>query len=390
MKKVFLFAAVAALALVGCNQQQSELEFDEAKLAENSAVVKGKVQYTQQAKNADGTISESVRGVAGATVVLGVNNADYSDGAAGKTYYEVKTAEDGSFEFKNIPAGEKAINAELDVIDLMMDVALGVAVDKSEVLTTTAAWELAAPVTFKIHKGSVELQYLTLTEKAGTREEVEISDATTWKFPISGKVTKQTESAEYKESAGAHSVVWSGKYVKADDTKVAITVYYDKGGANEEKFEYPQIDVTNGEYSTSLTFKKVWDISKITVEAKVYPYLTSRFSHNYAQVVDISAAVLGYTWSSQSLTGVYKSSTNVTKTLDESFLIEGVECVLPETQLKFEPNDKSVIRGIGNPDVDLYEGKEQYKIDIDSYDDQAGKSAERAIGTSNPLGFTYL
>ena len=102
MKKFFLCAAVAMLALVGCEKQnQSSLDFDQV---EKAATVSGTlVAYVNNPKTATATLP-----LEGIRLYISVPSDKYVDGAAGIQEFETKTAADGSFSI-TIKTGSKTI-----------------------------------------------------------------------------------------------------------------------------------------------------------------------------------------------------------------------------------------------------------------------------------------
>ncbi len=113
MKKVFLFAAMAMLALVGCEKQnQSSLDFEDAK---NEAKVSGTLVYFADKA---GAATEEVA-LANQRIYFQVEATEYADGAIGVKTFEAKTDANGAFEI-TVPMGSKAVSGKLltDVIVL--------------------------------------------------------------------------------------------------------------------------------------------------------------------------------------------------------------------------------------------------------------------------------
>ena len=106
MKKFFLFAAVAMMALVGCEKQnQSSLDFADVK---QSAKISGTLVYVADKA---GAASQEIA-LAGQRVYFLVAADKYADNAAGNQIFEATTAEDGSYSI-TVPTGAKTINGNL-------------------------------------------------------------------------------------------------------------------------------------------------------------------------------------------------------------------------------------------------------------------------------------
>lgn len=104
MKKILLCAAMAMLALVGCEKaQQSELNFEDVK---DFATVTGKlVGYVDVPGQA--TVKQALGGV---RVYVEVPNSEYRTGADGNRLFEGKTDEEGNYTIK-VALGTKGIAA---------------------------------------------------------------------------------------------------------------------------------------------------------------------------------------------------------------------------------------------------------------------------------------
>jgi hypothetical protein len=113
MKKFFLFAAAALMALVGCEKQdQSSLDFANVK---QSAKISGQLVYFADKAGA-ATVETAI---AGQRVYFLVAASKYADNAAGNQMFEAISDGEGNFEI-TVPTGMKAISGQLktDVIVL--------------------------------------------------------------------------------------------------------------------------------------------------------------------------------------------------------------------------------------------------------------------------------
>ena len=92
MKKFFLFAAVAMLALVGCEKQnQSSLDFEQV---QQSAKISGTLVYFAD-KAGSATVETPI---ANQRIFFQVDGGQYANGANGSKQFEATTGADGSFE----------------------------------------------------------------------------------------------------------------------------------------------------------------------------------------------------------------------------------------------------------------------------------------------------
>ncbi len=106
MKKI-LFAVFTALAFVGCQQMQSELNFSEIK---GKGSVTGKVLYEEVFTTETGSLESRIVPAVGVDVVLEVANAAYTSGAEGIRKYVAVTDSTGAYIIKDIPVGQRDID----------------------------------------------------------------------------------------------------------------------------------------------------------------------------------------------------------------------------------------------------------------------------------------
>jgi hypothetical protein len=107
MKKFFLFAAVAMLALVGCEKQtQSGIELNDVK---GEAIVKGRlIDYF----NEPGKATEAVN-FSGVRVYVTISAGDFVSDGEGNIAFNDTTKADGSFEIP-VKVGAKAMKAKIN------------------------------------------------------------------------------------------------------------------------------------------------------------------------------------------------------------------------------------------------------------------------------------
>jgi len=115
MRKSFLFVALAALALVGCNDKtQSELTEDVLGL-NGEAKVTVKFYYNEGTKLVDGVeVSETLPVPASCKVVAKVDYSEYTGAAKGESFKQFAATAKGNGVYEVvIPAGEKQITVDI-------------------------------------------------------------------------------------------------------------------------------------------------------------------------------------------------------------------------------------------------------------------------------------
>ena len=98
MKKILLYAAsLATIAFTGCSKEQSELSVDDVKA---KATISGKVTYdggSYYDKTEAKTVSLSDVAASNVTVVVKVENDNYTGDGGSFLYFETQTDENGLF-----------------------------------------------------------------------------------------------------------------------------------------------------------------------------------------------------------------------------------------------------------------------------------------------------
>lgn len=195
MKKIFLFAAVAMLALVGCEKQnQSSLDFEQV---QQSAKISGTLVYFADKAGA-ATVETPI---ANQRIFFQVAGNQFANGANGSKQFEATTGADGSFEIV-VPTGAKTINGQLktDVI-VLGEGANRIFLDETSKNITLVAGDA------KVEKRIATINQ-TLTACQGTAT-------------VKGNVQY---NAGYVEKDGAKE---DGLVAAPAGTKVTITVAYD-------------------------------------------------------------------------------------------------------------------------------------------------------------------
>ncbi len=346
MKKI-LFATVAALALIGC-QKQSELNFSDIK---TSATVKGKVTYEVGYKVDGSQYIYEMLPAADVEVVAKIKYSEYSDGAQGVKQIVAKTDAEGNYELA-IPVGQKAINVEVEPRGFEGEY-LGNLNESGSVLPTKAYFKASA------QNASVLAGEVKVLNNFEMRKDVADPIVTrNMQVKVAGKVKVQAEEAtlDTKDEINGAKVGSA-----AANCKVKITF---ENINSSDKIIYNDVVVKEGEYSLTADIFDVWLLDETIVKVEALPYTTAEFVHYY-YVIDDSA------WKKQMLEGLYEKADNGGEVLGASAALVTFN---PQTlTMKFTPTNKSVIRGIGNPDVDK---------------DKDGKFIYGGTG-ANPFGFTY-
>jgi hypothetical protein len=115
MRKSFLFVALAALALVGCNDKtQSELT-EETLGLNGEAKITVKFYYNEGTKLVDGVeVSETLPVPASCKVVAKVDYSEYTGAAKGESFKQFAATAKGNGVYEVvIPAGEKEITVDI-------------------------------------------------------------------------------------------------------------------------------------------------------------------------------------------------------------------------------------------------------------------------------------
>ncbi len=346
MKKI-LFATVAALALVGC-QKQSELDFSDIT---TSATVKGKVTYEVGYKVDGSQYVSQLLPAAGVEVVAKINYSEYSDMAVGTKQVVATTDEYGYYSLA-IPVGQKAINFSVQPRAFEGEYA-GYLNESAEVLPTTAFFE-ASEQSVSVLSG--EIKVLNDFEmKPSVTAPIESRNM---QIKVSGKVKVQAEEA----TTNAAKDITGAKKGSADATCKARITFSNTN--DSRKIIYNDVSVKEGVYTLTADLYDVWKLDETEILVEALPYITAEFPHYYYLIEDKQ-------WKRQDLEGIYEKTDNGGQTVGASASLVPFN---PATiTMDFTPTNKSVIRGIGNKNVD---------------EDSDGKTIYSCPG-ANPYSFTY-
>ena len=397
MKKILLCAAMAMLALVGCEKAvQSELNFDDVK---DFATVTGKlVGYVDVPGQA--TVKQALAGV---RVYVEVPNSEYRTGADGNRLFEGKTDEEGNYSIK-VALGTKGIAAGKALLkwdDFHMEIAgrtvyfkfgekdLGALnkddyredefkVDQDDVLNATVG---EAPL-----QGVLTYDAGAVKKEDGTREEI------THSYAADVKVTIAVKYFEGKFDDKGNPLDVTKKFVvKTDkDGKFAFNVPVEANGnnleidieqfkANYTKFANNQWTTVECFYSLSAPVKAAVKANEIKIQDvvadtrdEIDPATKTQIAFNVVGTVwrqfekpvkDKSDNIVGYTKGLQT-TSDYKITVRLDyydaglANIESTILYEGLT-----------PGDKGAL----SKKVQLYDGWDISRVKVSAYADKTVK-----------------
>ncbi|MBQ9705258.1 MAG: hypothetical protein IJV55_03580 [Paludibacteraceae bacterium] len=339
MKKKLFFVAMAALALAGCNNQPTELNFEEIK---TSATVKVYVTYDMGERVENGVVVNDQVVKADATVNALVDYNEYSAGAPGVKQIAAAPVEGqpGWYQVV-IPCGQTGVsNVQIEV--------LGFEAPYYETKDAPIN-EFYPSVTIPVPTllpGDLDVEYVVMAI-SGNAQNTNKSQ----KLTVSGKVTGVTEALKYKddELTGTDKIKQSNiaglelKYVGVScDLKVTVSTSI---SGDDRKLVYTAKSDADGNYSINVNYYDAWEITDVlvTVEPQAFvldPEKDNAFTHRmFAWNKDDSE----YRAATQALKGYYDGGKMTDVPCTNGDLLLGKK--MGESQLDFTPDDKSAVYG---------------------------------------------
>lgn len=336
MKKLFLLAtfAMGAFLFSACTTEQSEMSLDSI---EGKATIQGKVMYDQGACQDGDAVLDGINMVpaGGVTVTAKVPYSAYKSGSEGDKLFTVTTDAAGNYSV-TVPATSNAAQVTINVLPFYTS--YGTINSDGTVTTTenTLFNNVSGTTTVNIEQGDVQIANIEVTPT--TTSELPERNQT---INIKGKVTYSGEvlaednsNTKYKQDKIACSAV-----------PVRIKLYKTTG--SEPTIIYNSTTDENGEYNLTAAFYENWNYSDVTISASVEASYTTTDSEkafkHYVQEYSTSE------WFVQNISGVYSAASQVANaSSNNKFLV----LQMPDINQTFTPEDYSIIRGIGNPDVD--------------------------------------
>ncbi len=358
--KFFLGAAMAAVLCLwtGCREEQSEMTLD---VIEGRATIQGRVMYDQGARQEEDAILDgaNMAPASGITITVKIPYGDYKSGSDGKKLFTATTDANGNYSI-TFPVTSKGVEATIDALPFYASHGTlnndGTVTTSDNVLFNVL--DFIDGDKFSVEPGDIEVANIeikpTTTEDQPKRNQ---------SINIKGKVVYMGEVR--KETAGVETYV-QDEIVSAN-SQIKITLSGTDPDKKQPDIIYNLTTDGNGEYSLTALFYEVWEYSDVEVTAKVeasYAAADSEkaFKH-YFQEAGSS------TWLNQKLSGVYSEQKSPVQAASSNNKFIALK--IATIQQEFTPEDYSIIRGIGNPDVDEDEdGIPLYK-------------------KNNPMGWTY-
>jgi len=277
MKKKLFMAALAALALVGCNDRnQSELK-EETLGLKGKANISVQFFYNEGEKLVNGVkVNENLPVPSAVEVIAQVDYAEYTGADAGKSYKQfVGTKKgEGTYTFE-IPAGEKKINVTIIANGFEADYYL---TPENKITAYYPKKELTA---FAVLAGQ-EFVKNDPSETTFDQPSNILNNNRTVKFAVSGKLTGKKEvwkdDALTTDNVGlaGQNVILTVKF--ADDTKDSRTLKFTAATNSEGAFEFKADDVMiYDEWYTALEE----DANALEMKLSVKPWADEKFVHYY-------------------------------------------------------------------------------------------------------------
>ena len=288
MKKVFI-AAMAALALVACNDKtQSELT-DEMVGLSGEAKIEVAFYFNQGKHEVNGVAFEGNEYVpATVEVIATVDYSEYSNQTKGEVYKQFVATRTGEGTYSlTIPAGEKKIHVTVQP--------KGFAAKYWNTLTEAvdAYFSLENPVEFDVLAGNSYVQKdASKTTMAKTSEA--LNNNATVEFAVSGKVTATAEELETKDDVKTLKT----KEIKMGGVNIELEISNtEKDGegnlVDARKLTYTTTTNSDGEYNTTVKLFNGWDFDKVEISVKPVAK-TDKFKHNYEELNVSSTKDLKY------------------------------------------------------------------------------------------------
>lgn len=318
MKKfVYLFIAALFIGLVGCQREQSELDFGSL---QEKALVTGRVTYSLgQDTLSDDYVAERILPAVGRKIYVEIPMSSYQAGAQGKKIFTGVVDSLGNFSIEVPVKSEGISGATLRYEEFTAERATYLKMENGKPVFDVRMCKFETPSSIMQPQ-----DLLPGVNNVGNESDLRYDYAV-----IDMKDYSETAIFTGKLLLPYEVSFRTGAYKPAADCTVEITIQdgedLEEKKADAEKFTYGCTTDANGVFSVNLPIKnlrKGFEIKDVTV----VPMYDKAFVH-YTDV----------TGKSVKLAGVYKlrNAMAINNRIEE--IIEGVECAIGTSPLKFIP-----------------------------------------------------
>lgn len=315
MKKQFVFFAAAAIALIGCKPQQSELSLENIR---DTATIHGHLTYSiGQESDSTGYTTELQRPATGKTVYLDIPYASYSTGATGTKTFSTVVDSAGNYTLA-VPVPTVGISgAALRYEEFTAEQSLYQRMENGEPVYETRMCKYSVGVVPSL-PNPLKPEHVYVEAVKYDRTEIDMKDYSETAV-LTGSLLLPYES-KYR----------TGAYKPAAQCQFEITIQdgedYAALGTGAQEFTYGVTTNEKGEFTLNLPIKNLKKGFHIT-DAKVTPFADATFTH-YTNLAG----------QSEKLAGVYRLRENLYDlNADVLEITAGVACNIGARPLEFIP-----------------------------------------------------
>lgn len=344
MKKVFLFSALVALVLMGC-QKQTKLDFEDIT---TTSKLSGYIYYNAGYHSENGTYIQVTTPASDKDIVVKVPYSSYSAGAQGFKTYNIKTDEKGQYSL-DIPVG--ATDCQGIAIDILPFIGLYSSLNSQNKLQEVDAFYEGqiTNIALSANKPTVVPVYTLNPDPSRLPQD----QTRAQKVIIKGQV-----KAAYEKKTGDDGLYTVGKdYTTLANAPIKAVV---NNNNDSRTLIFNTTTDNDGQYTFELDLYNSWILGTdiVTASIEVSPFVTD-ITHFYQRKDNIGEA-----WSdnyySQSVHGYYPA-VNTSLSLDAASLLVTVQASTL-TLYSFIPESIETIYGLGY-DIDMVKtaDEETYK-----------------------------
>ena len=325
MKKQFVFLAAAAIALIGCKPQQSELSLDSIR---DTATISGHVTYTiGQQSDSTGYVTELQIPASGKTVYLDIPYASYSAGASGVKTFSGVVDEQGNYSLA-IPVPAVGVSgAALRFEEFTAEQSLFQRMENGEPVFEERMCKFSVPVVPAL-PNPLKPEHVYVEDLCYSREVIDMKDYSQTAV-LTGSLLLPYET-KYR----------TGAYKAAADCQFEITIQdgedFAELGASATEFTYGTTTNAKGEFRIELPIKNLKKGFRVS-NAVVTPKAEATFTH-----------YVNESGNTEKLSGVYKLRESLTL-LNVPEVVAGVDCNIGSRPLEFIPGYNNAITSAQTP-----------------------------------------